>query len=346
MKNRLESDDRGFDEVSRYILKSIDLCRCFWHDELLFEETFDILDNMTNSCDQDALFVNKLYRNTVREIKKKKGSLSGENYFSSESTSLSHIFCSLESFRGLSPQEYFLKMKESPLVLNLCMFIEGMLTLYFCKNIPSRDMVLEIEDTRRKRSWSRISPEFLSSNFCSSIDQPILSSILTHSTDLTSNKESVKRVGKLVGLDKKILRSNTCRMTDLFQTPLSFAFYLKHPMTTKCDFHGKCGFLLKFQPEMKSGRPYKFKVDLCLEQEKYPDGLHIHPELVKADKIHLTLSCSSNEKIVLCYSAITWNEDGVRSSYLDDESDISYWDIGSWDLEETLSVKMAAFVTF
>ena len=260
MKNRLESDDRGFDDVSRYILKSIDLCRCFWHDELLFEETFDILDNMTNSCDQDALFVNKLYRNTVREIKKKKGSLSGENYFSSESTSLSHIFCSLESFRGLSPQEYFLKMKESPLVLNLYMFIEGMLTLYSCKNIPTRDMVHEIEDTRRKRSWSRISPEFLSLDFCSSQDEPILRSILNHSSDLTSENESVKRVGKLVGHNNKISRNNTCRITDLFQTPTSFAFYLKHPTTTRCDLHGKCGFLLKCQPEMKSGRLTNLKL--------------------------------------------------------------------------------------
>ena len=346
MKNRLESDDLEFDDVSRYILENIDLCRCFWHDELLFEETFDLLDRKTNTCDQDALFVNKLYRNTVREIKKNKGSLLEINYLTSEPTSLPHIFCSLESFRGLSPQEYFLKMKESPLVLNLYMFIEGMFSDCLHELFPiTREMVGQIEDTRRKRSWSRISPEFLSLNFCSLPDKPILKSILTHSSDLTSDDEGVKRVGKLVGHDNKILRSTTCKMTDLFQTPISFAFYLKHPTTTRCDFLGKCGFLLRFQPEMKSGRPYKFKVDLCLDQEIYPNGLHIHPELVKADKIHLMLSYSNGEKIVHCYSAITWNEYGVRSTYLDEKS-VKYWNVGAWGLHEALTVKMAAFITF
>ena len=345
MKNQLESDDRGFDDVSRYVLKNIDLCRCFLHDELLFEETFDLLDNKTNSCDQDALFVNKLYRNTVKKIKKNKESPREKNYSPSEPTSLSHIFCSLDSFLGLSPQEYFLKMKESPLVLNLYMFIEGMLTTYFHKNIPSRDMVHEIQDTRRKRSWSRVSPEFLSLDFCSSLDEPILKSILTHSSDLTSDKEGVRRVGKLVGHSNKISRNNTCRVIDLFQTPMSFAFYLKHPTNTRCDFLGKCGFLLIFQPEMKSGQPWKFKVDLCLDKEKYPNGLHIHPELIKSEKIHLTLSCYNGEKSVHCHSAITWNEYGVRNTFLDEES-VKCLSVGSWELEDILSVKMTAFVTF
>ena len=233
-------------------------------------------------------------------------------------------------------------MKESPLVLNLYMLIEGLQTLPFYKTVLTPKMVREIEETRRKRSWSRILPEFISPDHCHPDGVPMFRALSTNSSDLTSNDESCKRIGKIVGTDNKISKANFCRLESLFLTPLIFAFYLKHPNTSNCESPGKCGFLLKFYPLMKSGQACKFKVELCLDQGEYPDGLHIHPELVQADNIHLVLGdLNDSGNIVYFHASITWNDEGLRYLTVDDNS----VEIGSWNLPRNMKCKVVAFVS-
>ena len=135
------------------------------------------------------------------------------------------------------------------------MLIEGFL---LCDEFITPDMVYEIELIRRERGWSRISPDFLDS-----WDEAVALDALEDNNDLTSTEESVRRVGRVVGLDKKILSWNSCTVTDLFETSQSYAFNFKQTRTTDCHLPGKCGFVLKFTPDMKSGQPYKFKVNIC-----------------------------------------------------------------------------------
>ena len=133
MKKNLESKGKIFDEASRYILQNVDLCKCISEDEASFEELFDVLDFATRSSDSNALFVSKLYMKSVKEFKKITSlspSSSSNTVLSApvllqNATEIPHIFCSYEIFRGLSTQEYLNAAKESPLVLNLYMLIEG-----------------------------------------------------------------------------------------------------------------------------------------------------------------------------------------------------------------------------
>ena len=347
MKKNLACNTKLLDAVSRYLLQHIDLSKCIREDQHLFEDIFEILDKITSSCDHDALFVHKLYRISVKELKKIDGtavvSEQNVNPFN-KAKILPHIFCSSAAFKALSSQEYFQKMKESPLVLNLYMFIEGLQTLSFAGTFLTPKMVREIEETRRKRSWSRILPEFISPVHCHPDREPMFRVLSNLSIDLRSNNESSKRVGKIVGADNKISRANSCRLELLFLTPLTFAFYLKHPNTADCELPGKCGFLLKFDPQMKSGKASKFKVELCLDQREYPDGLHIHPELVQTDKIHLILGHSSDSgHILYCHAAITWNDQGVRG--IINENSRELFAIGAWEMQRNMEIKVIAFVS-
>ena len=368
MKKNLESEGKIFDEASRYLLQNVDLCKCIFDDDASFEELFDVLDSATQSSDSDASFVNVLYRRSTREFKKTmtlkstvpsnnavlpaptqllktmtlKSTVPLNNAVLPESTHLlsvteiPHIFCSFEIFSGLSIQEYLDDAKESPLVLNLYMLIEG---FQRCYNYLTPKMVHEMEIVRRKRGWNRISPEFLDPwEEDYALDAAI---IKEHSIDLISKEESVRRIGKVVGPDKKILSWNSCTLKDLFYTPQSYAFNFKHPNTTNCHLPGKCGFVLKFTPEMESGRPHKFKVDICFDQEEYPRGLHIHPEVVKTDKIHLVPMYGSVIRYIQL-GAFTW-DDGTNEVYYD--TCTGCWEIGNWNVKPLDTFKMAAFIT-
>ena len=348
MKKNLESEGKIFDEASRYLLQNVDLCKCISEDEASFEELFDVLDNATQSSDSDALFVSKLYIKSVKEFKKtvslSSSSLSKAvlSLLPQHTTEIPNIFCSYETFRGLSTQEYFDAAKESPLVLNLYMLIEG---FQLCRLFVTPDMVHKMEIIRRKRGWSRISPEFLES--LSPGATVNASTIKEHGNDLTSKEECVRRVGRVVGPNKKILSWNSCTIKNLFEAPQYYAFNFKHPNTTNCHLPGKCGFILKFTPNMKSGQPHKFKVDICFDQEEYPEGLHIHPEVVKAAKIHLVPMFDFGEDIQLdmryFLATFTWNELGV--SEVTGEGSSLTWDIGCSLVYPLGSFKLVAFIT-
>ena len=346
MKKNLESKGKIFDEASRYILRNVDLCKCFSEDEASFEELFDVLDSATQSSDSDALFVSKLYIKSVKEFKK----MSSLSLSSSSTTVLSapvllkntteipDVFCSYERFRGLSTQEYFDAAKKSPLVLNLYMLIEG---FALCNEWLTPEMVHEMEIIRRSRGWSRISPEFLESWNLGYAEDAV--TIKEHGSDLISKEESVRRVGRVVGPDKKILSWNSCTVKDLFETSQMYAFNFKHPDTNNCHLPGKCGFVLKFTPEMRSGQPHKFKVNICFDQEEYPEGLHIHPEVVKADKIHLVPMFNSINNMRYCLATFTWSEFGVREVI--GEGSSLKWVIGCLVLCRTERFKLVAFIT-
>ena len=350
MKKNLESEGKIFDEASRYLLQNVDLCKCISENEASFEELFDVLDSVTQSSDSDALFVNKLYKKSMKEFRKimsltsssSSNTVLSAHVFPQNTTEIPYIFCSYETFRGLSTQsEYLNAAKESPLVLNLYMMIEG---FTLCPGIFTPDMVHEMEIIRRRRGWSRISPEFL--ELWHPADTRGAVTIKKHGNDLTSKEESVRRVGRVVGPEKKILSWNSCTIKDLFESSQSYAFNFKHP-DTNCCLPGKCGFILKFTPDMKSGQPHKFKVNLCFDQEEYPEGLHIHPEVVKADKIHLVpmLDCDDAVQPDMRYflATFTWNELGV--SEITGEGDSLTWQIGRSLIYPLESLKLVAFIT-
>ena len=347
-ENFIGHKEQMFDDASRYILENVDLCKCISDDEPQFEELFDALESVTLSCDSDAALVNKLYRMSVRDFKRKNfasptsvsnSSLSG-NHQTPKSTLLPHIFCSLESFIELPPKEYFQKLTESPLVLNLYMFIEGLLTSAFSFTDLTPEMVWKIENTRRQRSWSRIPREFLT--YCHPYDEPIVNKIIIHSSDLISEEEGVRRVGKPIVHNEKVSKPSYVTVRNLFLSPVTFLFHFKHPKIDSCRSAGKCGFLLKFEPELKAGKPFKFKVRLCVNPKDYPDGLHFHNHLT-ADKIHLVYSVRE-EGAHYEHATLTWNEQGVTGSSVDGDGVVK-WNIGPSCLDPSHHLKITAFVT-
>ena len=351
MKENLESEGKIFDEASRYLLQNVDLCKCISEDEASFEELFDVLDSATQSSDSDALFVSKLYIKSVKEFKKKislNSSLLSNNAVLpvpaplQRASEIPNIFCSFERFHGLSTQQYLDAAKESPLVLNLYMLIEG---FRMCCEKLTPDMVHELGIIRRERRWSRISPEFLDSWDPGATADAF--TIKEHGKDVISTEESVRQVGRVVGPDKEILSWNSCTVKDLFGTSQSYAFNFNHPNTTNCHLPGKCGFVLKFTPDMKSGQPYKFKVNICFDQEEYPEGLHIHPEVVIADKIHLVpmFEFGQNVQPDMRYLLASFTWSALKVSNVIGEGSLVRWDIGRSTLYRLSSFKLVAFIT-
>ena len=349
MKKNL-SEGGVFNAASRYLLENVDLCKCIADDEAFFEELFDVLDSATSSSDSDAFLINKLYRKSVRELKKTQPACSSglsttAPYLSvvpSTSTEIPGLFCSYGPLQELNAQELLTAAKESPLVMNLYMLIEGFVTiqLHGQKTSLTPDMVLQIEQIRRKRGWSRISPEFFEFLHPALVEYGY--SIKKNSNDLLSDVESVRRVGKIVGLDNKISKQNSSDVEALFRNPHSFAFYFKHPNTVDCRLPGKCGFLLKCTPDMKSGEPHKFKVNLCFDPEQYPEGLHIHPEFVKAENIHLVPLVGYPKNMIYHFATITWNEYGVM---VRPDKNPFAWQIGRSLIQLDSTLKLIAFIT-
>ena len=347
MKKNLESEGGVFNATSRYLLENVDLCKCISGDEVFLEDFFDVLDNATSSSDADAFIVNKLYRKSVKEYKRASFSSSTTavltNAASSASlsphvqkaTQIPHIFTSFETFLGMSIEDYVDAAKESPRVLNLYMLIEGLALNGEC---PTTETVLVIEHIGRKRGWSRISPEFLESLHPFFVE--CCNYIKENSSDLLSAVESVRRVGKIVGPENKVSKRNSCEVQDMFYKPQSFAFHFKHPNTIDCRVPGKCGFLLKCTPDMKSGTPHKFKVNLCLDQEEFPVGLHIHPEFVKVGNIHLVPMFGMYHH----FDTITWNEFGINEVVKLEGSTLE-WIIGCTRSEPEDPLKLIAFIT-
>ena len=108
MKKNLESEGKIFDEASRYLLQNVDLCKCISEDEASFEDLFDVLDSATQSSDSDALFVNTLYRRSMKQFKKtmslnssstSKNTILPASAHPQITTEIPHIFCSYERFR-------------------------------------------------------------------------------------------------------------------------------------------------------------------------------------------------------------------------------------------------------
>ena len=94
---------------------------------------------------------------------------------------------------------------------------------------------------------------------------------------------------------------------------------------------------------MKSGKPYKFKVHLCLDQKKYPEGLHIHPEFVKADKIHLVPMFQCEDQMRYFLATFTWNESGVSNPI--SKGPFLQWQIGRSTVQPEDDMKLIAFIT-
>ena len=335
--------------MTRYLLKNIYLLRCICEDEPFFEGMFDMLECVTSSCDAHAVFVSKLYRGCVREYKKMHLQHSTLTVLNSAtpsvtSTQIPYIFCSFEDRGELNGDEYFKKIKESLHVPNLYMLLEGLHLMCLAKLVLlTPDMVCEIGKIRHRRLWVRISVEFFPS--CHPVFKSQQQVLSTYGGDLNSRNESVRRVGKIVSSDKRISKTSTCEIRDLFCTSKSFVFYLRHPSTMTCKTPGKCGFILKFKPEMnyEISLPYKFRVDLCMNQAEYPEGLHIHPELIKANHIHLVPMFSIGDKgQCYCFETFTWDDHGVKI-YTNKNSNIR-WKCGVSTFNPSRLVKMVSFV--
>ena len=94
---------------------------------------------------------------------------------------------------------------------------------------------------------------------------------------------------------------------------------------------------------MKCGKPYKFKVNLCIDQDQYPDGLHVHPEFLKADMIHLVPMMAHKDSFYYNLATFTWNEFGVKEVITEDSS--ADWNIGTTTAIPDASMKLIAFIT-
>ena len=355
VKQNIEKQGMVLDETSRFLLQNINLSACIIDNEALFEEVFDTLENLVQLTLKDSVMINKLYRKSVKDAKSRMSPRAPHSSSNTDSivTVIPNVFSSLAPFdpdHYESDLDFLDAAADSPLIANLYMLIEGLIQNFDYNDDQAHNALLinKLERIRLIRGWGKISRLFIESWPDVGMDYLDYQNIIQNlGHEFLSSDESFRRVGKIVGLGNRSVNNKiktTCTIEQLFSTNQQFAFNFKHPNTRDCSMAGKCGFMLKVKPIFKSGRPCKFTANLCLVQTEYPEGLHIHPECVSAEKIHLTVMSriySTGMQLMLGFS--TWNEDGieyVKDPHFPEE----VWNVDGYPFHRNDEIKLVCFI--
>ena len=342
MKHNFLENGSRFHNNDAYLLENIDICKCMHENEAVLEETFDAILESADLSRENERLVNKLYRKASRNLKNlnisstlnvEQCSALCKESPASKKIEIVHLFISFDSFEKLTIFAFLDQCTTSPLMSNYYMFIEGLwfaLENFFDHHTTSEiDFDAEIRhfldttsvklrDIQSKRNWKKINPMYLSDlegEFAG------FASNLCRVTDIISQTDdSYKLFGRVIeitGSTRKILN-----FSDLFTKCVRLAYYLPQSASTKlsCPQSGSCGFILETEPILKDGDPFKFKASVSCDLSKYPDDLHLHPEIIKIQEMHLMLSWFEEDdftditKRVSYPGTLIWNGKGVQST--------------------------------
>ena len=355
VKQNIEKQGMVLDETSRFLLQNINLAACIIDNEALFEEVFDTLENLLQLTLKDSVMINKLYRKSVKDAKSRMSPVTPHSSSNTDSivTVIPNVFSSskaLDPYHYGSVLDFLYAEADSPLIANLYMLIELVIMNFrFTQEEAHKSkLITKLEKVRIKRGWGKISPLFIESWPNVGTDNLNYHNMIkNHGHYFLSSDESFRRVGRIVEPSNTLADSRIktmCTIEQLFSTEQQFAFNFKHPNTRDCSMAGKCGFMLKVKPIFKSGRPSKFTANLCLVQSEYPEGLHIHPEFVRSEKIHLTVMSrlySTSMELMLGFS--TWNEDGIE--YVKDPNfPEEVWRVDDYPFYRNDEIKLVCFI--
>ena len=257
-----------------YLLENSDLSLCRQSNKILFDELFDLLDNLPD----------EKMRWTFRLLKEN----SRNNIQSREDTT---PVPSLSLIPGKKPNmipnlyryfdvdymsfdEVYQWLLISDEVDSIILAIEAISTwnwyrcyknrqIHISFNVESDILKELLNGLRSIRGWSRLPYSFASHNCLGGLP-------------LSSLSLSVREDPTYYYLTPEVLHYPKNQWIDLLRKPTKFMFRFKHPAVVSCNLPGQCGFILETVPSDLA----LWELRLCTEEEEYDSSpVHFHDEI-------------------------------------------------------------------
>ena len=250
----------------KYLLENSELYLCQQRNIKMFEQLFDLLENI---------------RKSVVKRERQSKSLAG----SSTSTDIlddvnviPNLFHTLDC--SMTSDEVVDWLGKSEQVTNLMMFFEGLWTWMWMNKdfkVESSPQLLQtIYEIKEIRKWNRFHHHWLNYNRHAFQNKSFLSIIKSDQRFCSSSNEKQYWISH-------ISNSSYGSISSLFEENTRIECLGKHPYVKDCSKPGYCGFILK-TVSAKDGANIK----LCTDPSEYSEKIHYHEEF-QAKDMHLSI---------------------------------------------------------
>ena len=285
----------------KYLLENSELYLCQQRNIKMFEQLFDVLENITKESFTETKWTLQLIRKSVVKRERQSKSLAG----SSTSTDrlddvnvIPNLFHTLDC--SMTFDEVVDWLGKSEQVTNLVMFFEGLWTWM----LVNKDIKVECTERllaiiymiKEERSWDSFHPNWVNFIKSSNINVKSFFDQVRSDTVLSIENSNRKWVEKL---DIQNLRSHS--ICSIFANETKLMYHYKHPAVKNCFNQGKCGFILKTVPA-KDGA----NMVLCTNPSDYSKDIHYHDE-VQAKDLHFIVDLKVGNTII----PLSWFEKPV-----------------------------------
>ena len=262
------------DNVSRFLLKNLNLLECFEQHPGPIVEIFNMLLDNEEAPDWRMLY--NLYREVTQEyfVKQSKGkTVVPQLAVAVADQPIPNLFNKLEEIVTLGHVSVESQLEKVAAIMssNLYMVLEYIV----CSTVTVTDSVSrKLLELKRERKWDPIPCQFLdsfNSDFLSSGTRDLLRSVPNLTTDVNS---------------VRVVSQETTDVINFFTSSAIYRFNIKLPGQAPCDKQSKCGFLIGVTGISRDNSEM-FDIKLILDQQKYPEDLHCHD--ISADRIHLVV---------------------------------------------------------
>ena len=277
----------------KYLLENSELYLCQQRNIKMFEQLFDVLENITKETFTETKWTLQLIRKSVVKRERQSKSLAG----SSTSTDvlgdvnlIPNLFHTLDC--SVPFDEVVDWLGKSEQVTNLVMFFEGLWTwMLVNKDIKvecNERLLTIIYGIKEERSWDYFYPSWINFIKSSNINARSFFDRVRSDTVLCSIKNGREKLVEILNIQN--LRSYS--ICYIFAKETKLMYHYKHPAVKNCSNQGECGFILKTVPS-KDGA----NMILCTDPSDYSEDIHYHDE-VQAKNVHLLVDLYSSRKII------------------------------------------------
>ena len=271
----------------KYLLENSELYLCQQNNIKLFEQLFDVLENIIKESFTETKWTLKLLRKSVVKRERLSKSLVG----SSTSTDLlddvniiPNLFYTLDC--SMTFDEVVDWLDKSEQVTNLMMFFEGLWTWMWMNKdfkVESSPQLQKIYEIKENRKWNRFNQHWLNYDGHKFHESSFFGIIKADRRFCSSGYETNRWIS-LNSLDHSLLDTQYySSILSLFEKETKVAFVCSKYTTNNCSKPGKCGFILK-TVSAQDGANMK----LCTDSSEYSEKIHYHEEF-QAKDMHISI---------------------------------------------------------
>ena len=278
----------------KYLLDNCQLYLCQQRNIKMFEQLFDVLEDIIKESFTETKWTLKILRKSVVKRERHSKSLVG----SSTSTELlenvniiPNLFLTLDCSMRFDEVVDWLGKSEQ--VTNLVMFFEGIWTWMWMNKefkVESTPQLLQtIYEIKEIRKWNRFYHHWLNYD-THEFHKSSIFGIIKADRRFCSSKYETNRWISLNSENHSLLGSQYySSILSLFEKETKVALVCSQYLTNNCSKPGQCGFILK-TVSAKDGANIK----LCTDSSEYSEKIHYHEEF-QAKDMHISMYTMKNK---------------------------------------------------